>query len=116
MEMAVKTMEMAVELMESMEMALGAIPCLGRVPKQRLLSLEIVLRWRQCYRTLLGETLIDLGFSRRRHLIGEGVMPEVDQGSHATPRRGQGGAPPKGVAGPWPPSGSPSDFISCREK
>jgi hypothetical protein len=35
-------MEMAVE---SMEMALGAIPHPGRVPEQKLLSLEIGLRW-----------------------------------------------------------------------
>jgi hypothetical protein len=39
-------MEMAVE---SMEMALGAIPRPGRVPEQRLLSPEIGLRcWRRC--------------------------------------------------------------------
>jgi hypothetical protein len=25
-------------------------------------------------------------------------------------------APPGGVVAPWPPSGSPSDFVSCREK
>jgi hypothetical protein len=31
MEMAVKSMEMAVEPMESMEMALEALPCHGRV-------------------------------------------------------------------------------------
>jgi hypothetical protein len=43
MEMAVKTMEMAVELMESMEMAPGAIPRPVRVPEQRLLSLKIGL-------------------------------------------------------------------------
>jgi hypothetical protein len=37
-EMAVKSMETAVEAMASMEMALGALPHLGRVPEQRLLS------------------------------------------------------------------------------
>jgi hypothetical protein len=42
-EMAVKMMEMAVEAMESMEMAPGALPHPGRVPKQRLLSPEIGL-------------------------------------------------------------------------
>jgi hypothetical protein len=26
------------------------------------------------------------------------------------------GAPPYGVAGPWPPTGSPSDFVSCEGK
>jgi hypothetical protein len=43
MEMTVKSMEMAVEAMESMEMAPGALSCPGRVPKQRLLSPEIGL-------------------------------------------------------------------------
>jgi hypothetical protein len=43
-EMAVKSMETAVEAMESMEMAPEALPRLGRVPEQRLLSPEI-RRW-----------------------------------------------------------------------
>jgi hypothetical protein len=43
MEMAVKSMETAVEAMESMEMAPGALPRPGRVPEQRLLSPEIGL-------------------------------------------------------------------------
>jgi hypothetical protein len=42
--MAVKSMEMAVEVMESMEMALGALPRPRRVPEQRLLSPEIGLQ------------------------------------------------------------------------
>jgi hypothetical protein len=42
MEMAVKSME----AMESMEMALGALPRPGRVTEQRLLSPKI-RRWRQ---------------------------------------------------------------------
>jgi hypothetical protein len=41
MEMAVKSMKMAVESMEMMEMAPRAIPCLGRVLEQRLLSPKI---------------------------------------------------------------------------
>jgi hypothetical protein len=40
-EMAVKSMETAVEAMASMEMAPGALPHPGKVPKQRLLSPEI---------------------------------------------------------------------------
>jgi hypothetical protein len=44
MEMAVKSMEMAVEAMELMEMAPGALPRPGRVPEQRLLSPKIGLR------------------------------------------------------------------------
>jgi hypothetical protein len=43
MEMAVKSMETVVEAMESTEMALGALPRPGKVPEQRLLSLEIGL-------------------------------------------------------------------------
>jgi hypothetical protein len=42
MEMAVESMEMAVESMEMMEMALGVIPCPGRVPEKRLLSPKLV--------------------------------------------------------------------------
>jgi hypothetical protein len=63
MEMAVKSMEMAVEVMESMEMAPGALPHPGKVPKQRLLSPKIGLRRRRRYRTSSGNTPIDLGFS-----------------------------------------------------
>jgi hypothetical protein len=64
----------------SVEMAPGAIPSPGRVPEQRLLSLEIGLRQRRCCGTLSGKTLIDLGFSRRRLYIGEGAMSEGTQG------------------------------------
>jgi hypothetical protein len=73
MEMAMKSMEMAVE---SMEMAPGALPHPGRVLEQRLLSPEISLRWQQRCGTFLGKTPTDLGFSRRRLLIGEGAMSE----------------------------------------
>jgi hypothetical protein len=64
MEMAVKLMETAVESMESMEMAPGALPHPNKVPEQRVLSPEIGLRrWRR-YETFLGEKLIALGLSR----------------------------------------------------
>jgi hypothetical protein len=63
MEMAVRLMETAMEAMESMEMALRALHHPGRVPEQRLLSLEIGLRWRRRCRTLLGKTPNNLGFS-----------------------------------------------------
>jgi hypothetical protein len=63
MEMAMKTMEMAVQSMESVEMAPGALPRPGKVPEQRLLSSEIGLRWWQRCGTLLGEMPIVLGFS-----------------------------------------------------
>jgi hypothetical protein len=39
-------------------------------------------------------------------------MSEVDQGPHAMWWRRPGGAPPLGVVGPRPPSGSPSVFVS----
>jgi hypothetical protein len=66
MKMAVKSMEMAVESMESMEMAPGALPHPGRVPEQRHLSPEIGLQWRRRCGTFLGKTPTDLGFSLRR--------------------------------------------------
>jgi hypothetical protein len=40
-EIAVKLMETAEEATASMEMALGALPCPGRVPKERILFPEI---------------------------------------------------------------------------
>jgi hypothetical protein len=46
MEMAVKSMETAMEATVSMEMAPGALPHPGRVPEQKLLSPEIH-RWRR---------------------------------------------------------------------
>jgi hypothetical protein len=54
-------------------MAPRALPRLGRVPEQRLLSPEI-RRWRRrSCGTVLGKTLIVLGFSIERLLIGEGA-------------------------------------------
>jgi hypothetical protein len=66
MEMVVKSMDTAVEAMELMEMAPGALPHPGKVPEQRLLSPKIGLQWRRCCGTLLGETPIDLGFRLQR--------------------------------------------------
>jgi hypothetical protein len=107
-------MEMA---LESMEMALGAIPHPGRVPEQRLLSPELHLgRWRRCG-TLSRKTPIDLGFSRRRLFIGGGAMSEGTQGP--TPQGGVArGAPtpPPGVAASWPSSISALDSVLCRGK
>jgi hypothetical protein len=62
MEIAVNSMETAVETMESMEMTPRALPRPGRVPEQRVLSPKIGLRWRRHCGTLLGKTPIDLGF------------------------------------------------------
>jgi hypothetical protein len=94
-----------------MEMAPGALPRPGRVPKQRLLSPEIGLRWQRCCRTFLGKTPNDLGFRLRR------VFNRWRGGV-----RGRPGAPhhplarPRGGATPWcggslTPSGSPSVFV-----
>jgi hypothetical protein len=61
-------------------MAPGALPHLGKVPEQRLLSLEICRRWRRCYGTVLGKTPTLLGFSIGRLFIGEEASSGVDQG------------------------------------
>jgi hypothetical protein len=61
-------MEMAVEAMEMMVMALGALPRPGRVPEQRLLSPEIRQWRRRSCRTLSRKTPIDLGFRSREAL------------------------------------------------
>jgi hypothetical protein len=70
------------EAMESMVMAPGALPRPGKVSEQRLLSPKIGLRRRWRWGTLLGDTPIDLGFSRRRLFIGGGAMSEGSQGPH----------------------------------
>jgi hypothetical protein len=96
--MAVKSMETAMEEIESMEMAPGVLPHPGRVPEQRLLSPES-RRWRWRRRscgTSSRKLPIDLGFSVGRLYIGGEAASEVDQGSHTTPSRGQGGC-----ASPW---------------
>jgi hypothetical protein len=117
MEMAVKSMETAVEAMELMEIAPGALPRPGRVPEQRLLSLEIGLRQRRRCGTLLGKMPIALVFSHRRPFIGGRAMSEGSQRPHTWWWHGQGEpAPPYGVPASWPPSGSPSDFVLCREE
>jgi hypothetical protein len=101
-EMAVKSMETAVEATTSMEMAPGALPRLGRVLEQRLLSPEIH-RWRrQSCGTSFGKLPIDLGFSIGRLYIGGEAASEGCQGAHT---------PPPSVAAPWPLSGSPSVFV-----
>jgi hypothetical protein len=82
MEMAVKSMEMVVDGMASMEMAPGALPHLGRVPEQRLLSPKIGLQWQRRCRAFLGKTLIHLGFWLRRELRGGRKVSEVDQCFH----------------------------------
>jgi hypothetical protein len=103
-------METAVQAMASMETAPRALPHLGKVPEQRLLSPEI-RRWRrQSCETFSGKLLIILGFSVGRLYIGG----EAASGS------GPGGLTPL-VVRPggrarhplvWWPSGPPSDSPS----
>ena len=74
--------------MESLEMAPGAIPRPGRVPEQRLLSPESRLRRQRRYETFRGFLIGYLGFSTRRHLIGEEATRGGARGAHTTPGRG----------------------------
>jgi hypothetical protein len=60
------------------------------VLEQRLLSPKIHRRRRRSYRTILGKTPIDLGFSVERLLVGEGASSEVDQGDLTMGGHGQG--------------------------
>jgi hypothetical protein len=117
MEMAVKSMETAMEAMELMETALGTLPRPGKVPEQKLLSPKIGLRrWRRCgtllrdahqFRVFASEAL----YMRRGNVRGQPGAPHL-----VVARPGGTPAPPYGVPASWPPSVSPSDFISCREK
>jgi hypothetical protein len=84
------SIETAVEAMESMGMAPGALPCLGRVLEQRLLSPKIGLRRRRHCGTFLKKTMTDLGFSRRRLIIGGRAMSEGGQGPHTLGWRAHG--------------------------
>jgi hypothetical protein len=70
MEMAVRSMETVETVMETNGDCSGALPRLGRVPEQRLLSPEIHRRWRHCG-TILEISPTPLGFSVPRLYIGE---------------------------------------------
>jgi hypothetical protein len=115
--MATKSMETGVEAMASMEMAPGALPCPGRVPKRRLLSPKIRRwQWRSC-RTSSGKLPNYLAFRLRRNLNRRRGGVRGRPGAHTTPWRGQeGGVPALGVASPWPPFGCPSVFVLCPGK
>jgi hypothetical protein len=80
-----KSMETVVEATMLMEMAPGALPRLGRVPEQRLLSPEI--RWwrRWSCGTSSGKLPIPLGFSVGGLYIGGEAASEGGQGAHTTP-------------------------------
>jgi hypothetical protein len=80
-------------------MAPGALPRPGRVPKQRLLSLEICLRRRRRCGTILGKTPIVLGFGHRKAL---------------NRRRGGVRGPPGGPHHPWArPGGWACPLMVC---
>jgi hypothetical protein len=107
-------MKMAVE---SMEMAPGAIPHLGRVPEQRLLSPELRLQWWQRCGTFRGWMSIPLGFSRRREFIGGRAMSEGTQGP--TPPGGVARGDPRHpmvLPAPGPPPSLLWTPSSCQEK
>jgi hypothetical protein len=98
-------------------MALGALPHPGRVPKQRLLSPEIGLRWRRRCGTVLGKTPIVLGFFYGRLFIGGGAASEGHQG--ASPPLGaarRGGVPPHGELASGPPPALVRSSTFFREK
>jgi hypothetical protein len=90
MEMAVRSMETAETVMETDEMAPGALPRPGRVPEQRLLSPEIRRRRRRSCETLSGKLPIPLGFSVPRLYIGEGALSGGCQGLLTHRGRDQG--------------------------
>jgi hypothetical protein len=71
-------------------MAPGAHPRPGRVPEQRLPSLEIRRWWRRSCGTLLEILSVPLGFSIGRLLIGEGASSGGNQGGLTIGGRGQG--------------------------
>jgi hypothetical protein len=98
MEMVVRSMETAETMMETDGDSSGPLPHPGRVPEQRLLSLEIFLQRRQRCGTVLGKMPIVLGFSVPKLFIGERTSSEVDQGGLT-----MGG---RAWPSPWPPSGS----------
>src|SRR3954462_9291584 len=99
---------MAMEMVvESMEMAPGALPISGRVPEQRLMSPESCFGDDGGCGTFHGFSLPSLGFSRNEEYMGE----EAEPGATGGPRRHQGAG--QGLAAPgwglatWqpPPSG-----------
>jgi hypothetical protein len=107
MEMAVNLMETAVEAMESMEMAPGALPHPGRVPEQRLLSPEIGLRRRRLCGTFLGK--------KRRTILGFDVE-RLYIGGEATLEGGQGVRHPLVWWVPGPPPALLQSLSCVREK
>ena len=77
-------------VVQSMEMARGAIPRPSRVPEQRFLSPEIGLRWWRRYGTFRGFLLGGLGFPRDGEYMGGRAMSVDARGPHTYPRREPG--------------------------
>jgi hypothetical protein len=90
-------------------MSPGAIPRPSRVPKQRLLSPKICLRWRRGCGNFHGWMPIDLGFSRQRHFIGGRAMLEGTRGAHTTRWHGQRGGGRQPMV--WLPRCPPSSLL-----
>jgi hypothetical protein len=115
-EMAVKLMETAMEAMESIEMALGALPHPDRVPEQRLLPPKIRRRWRRSCGTSFGKLPFFRVFSQealnRRRGDARGG-PGGPCHTLAWPREGRHGMV---WPAPGPPSGSLSVFVMCPRK
>src|SRR3954449_13048754 len=77
-------------VVESMEMAPGAIPRSGSVPEQRLLSPESCFGDDGGDRTFRGFSLMSLGFSRNEEYMGEEAESGAPWWAQTPPRRGPG--------------------------
>src|SRR3954453_18817029 len=98
---------MAMEMVvESMEMAPGALPRSGRVPEQRLLSPESSFGDDGGCGTFRGFSLVCLGFSQTKKLWAKRGSGRPPDGPRRPPGVGQGLAAPGGGLATWePPSG-----------
>src|SRR4051812_6477268 len=74
-------------VVESMEMAPGALPRSGRVPEQRLLSPESCFSDDGGDETFRGFSLGSLGFSRNEEYMGEEAESGVPWWAQMPPRR-----------------------------
>src|SRR3954469_1938220 len=82
---------MAMEMVvESMEMAPGALPRSGRVPEQRLLSPESCFGDDGGCGTFRGFSLVSLGFSRNEEYMGEEAESGAPWWAQMPPRREPG--------------------------
>jgi hypothetical protein len=92
-----------------------AIPLSGRVLRRASVPSRSRVDDGGGSRCVSGKLIGALGFSRRGVFIGEGAALEVGQGALTIGGHGPGvGRAPGGVAIPWPPSVSSSDFWKLR--